>query len=322
MNEIVRLEQRPVTAADFAARITTTYQRSVEAIIETGRLIAEAKVALDHGEFLTMIENNLPFDPRTAQRLMKIAGDARLTDPTRVSHLPPHWGTLYELTKLSDSAFEARFADGTISPQMERRDIALVGKRERRQEKEITLARRLCALPEKKYGVILADPEWKFKTWSEAGLDRSADNHYPTSVSEQIAARDVPSISADDCVLYLWATVPMLVQALAVMGVWGFGYRSHHVWKKDRISTGYWTRNQHEVLLIGARGNVLAPAMGDQFSSVIEAPRGEHSEKPEVVLEMIERLFPHLPKIELNRRGAPRPGWDAWGNEVEGSEAA
>jgi N6-adenosine-specific RNA methylase IME4 len=35
------------------------------------------------------------------------------------------------------------------------------------------------------------------------------------------------------------------------------------------------------------------------------------------VLELIEKHFPNLPKIELNRRGPPRPGWDAWGNEVE-----
>jgi N6-adenosine-specific RNA methylase IME4 len=32
---------------------------------------------------------------------------------------------------------------------------------------------------------------------------------------------------------------------------------------------------------------------------------------------MIEEYYPTLPKIELNRRGPPRPGWDAWGNEAE-----
>jgi N6-adenosine-specific RNA methylase IME4 len=31
---------------------------------------------------------------------------------------------------------------------------------------------------------------------------------------------------------------------------------------------------------------------------------------------MIEAYFPNLPKIELNRRGSPRPGWEAWGNEL------
>jgi N6-adenosine-specific RNA methylase IME4 len=53
----------------------------------------------------------------------------------------------------------------------------------------------------------------------------------------------------------------------------------------------------------GVRGNVPAPAPGTQCESAIEAPAGKHSEKPEAFLEMIERLYPSLPKIELNRRG-------------------
>jgi hypothetical protein len=55
-----------------------------------------------------------------------------------------------------------------------------------------------------------------------------------------------------------------------------------------------------------------APAPSSQWSSVIEAPVGTHSEKPEIFLKMIEEYFPNLPKIELNRRGPPHPGWDAW----------
>ena len=80
-----------------------------------------------------------------------------------------------------------------------------------------------------------------------------------------IAARDVPSIAADDCVLFLWATSPMLPQALEVMKAWGFAYVSGAVWVKDRIGTGYWFRNRHELLLVGTRGNVPAPAMGTQW---------------------------------------------------------
>ena len=62
--------------------------------------------------------------------------------------------------------------------------------------------------------------------------------------------------------------------------------------------------------------------MGEQFNSAIEAMVGEHSAKPEVFLELVEAYFPSLPRIELNRRGAARPGWAAWGNEFEGAEAA
>lgn len=190
-------------------------------------------------------------------------------------------------------------------------------KAERRAERERALGAKVRALPDKRYGVIVADPEWRFEPWSrKTGMDRAADNHYPTSCTEVIGARDVPSISARDCVLFLWATIPMLPHALLVMSAWGFDYASHHVWGKDKTGPGYWCREKHELLLIGTRGKVPCPAPGTQRESLITAPRGKHSEKPECFLEMIEGYFPTLPKIELNRRGPARPGWDAWGNEA------
>jgi N6-adenosine-specific RNA methylase IME4 len=195
-------------------------------------------------------------------------------------------------------------------------------KAEKRAAREQELAGKIVALPKKRYGVIVADPEWRFEPYSrETGMDRAADNHYPTSITDIIAARDVASIAADDCVLYEWATVPMLCDALRVMEAWGFEYKSHLVWDKVHIGTGYWFRNRHELLLVGTRGNIPAPAMGDQFASVLAIARKEHSAKPEQFLELIEQYFPNLPKIELNRRGPARPGWDAWGNEVEEAAA-
>jgi N6-adenosine-specific RNA methylase IME4 len=190
-------------------------------------------------------------------------------------------------------------------------------RKKRREQKEQALAAKIAALPAKRYGVILADPEWRFEPYSrETGMDRAADNHYPTSELADIAARDVASIAADDCVLFLWTTTPMLADAvLEVMPAWGFEYKSHFIWKKDRIGTGFWNRNQHKLLLVGTRGNVPAPAPGTQFPSVIEAPVGAHSEKPEAFYELIESYFPNVPKIELNARQA-RSGWDRWGLEA------
>ena len=191
-------------------------------------------------------------------------------------------------------------------------------KAERRAAREVELAQRQRALPERCYGVILADPEWRFEPRSrESGMDRAADNHYPTSTTDAIAARDVRSIAADDCVLFLWATIPMLPDALEVMAAWGFTYRSHIVWMKERVGTGYWFRGAHELLLVGTRGRPPAPAPGTQWPSVFLAPVGAHSAKPERALEMIEAYYPTLLKIELNRRGPMRRDWDAWGNEAE-----
>jgi hypothetical protein len=122
---LARLQPQP--GADhhvWAARITACWRASVEAILEVGRLLIAAKEALPHGQFGPMIKSELPFTESTAQRLMTIAADQRLSNPAHVQHLPPSWGTLYELTKLPDDEFEAKISDGTIRPDMMRRDLA------------------------------------------------------------------------------------------------------------------------------------------------------------------------------------------------------
>jgi N6-adenosine-specific RNA methylase IME4 len=187
----------------------------------------------------------------------------------------------------------------------------------KRAEKEQRLAQKIVSLPDQKFGVILADPPWRFAVRSELGMDRSADNHYPTQNVEDICELDIPSVAADDCVLFLWATVPMLTEALEVMYAWDFNYKSQCVWVKDKIGTGYWFRNKHEILLIGTKGNVPAPAMGTQWASVVEAPVGVHSAKPEEFYRLIETYYPNLPKLEMYAR-SPREGWSVAGYEADG----
>ena len=107
----------------WAARIAASWRKSVESILETGRLLAEAKALLPHGQFGLMIEVDLPFTPSTAQRLMAIANDPRINDPGTIPLLPPSWGTLYALTKLPDDEFRRRLSGGEIAPTMSRRDV-------------------------------------------------------------------------------------------------------------------------------------------------------------------------------------------------------
>lgn len=200
--------------------------------------------------------------------------------------------------------------------------VRKVIKQEARSVRETELADKIIAAPEGRFGLIVEDFEWDHETWSESGKDRHAGNHYPTSrdahTAEEIVARTADRFvcAADDCVLYMWATIPHLAIALRVMELRGFIYKSHHVWVKDAIITGYWCRGQHEILLIGTKGKVVAPAMGTQASSVMRGPSGEHSEKPDAVMEMIERLFPNIPKLELNSRRS-RPGWTVWGLDAQ-----
>jgi N6-adenosine-specific RNA methylase IME4 len=193
----------------------------------------------------------------------------------------------------------------------------LQAKRERRAQRERELAAKITALPGgQRYGVGLADPGWRFVVRSdETGRDRSAENHYLTLDTAEIKRLPVGELFHRDAALFLWATVPMLPQALEVLQAWDFTYKSGVCWDKVVDGTGFWFRNRHELLLLGVRGRVPAPAPGTQWSSLIVERKRGHSVKPEASYRLIESYFQTLPKIELFCRGIPRPGWAGWGNE-------
>jgi N6-adenosine-specific RNA methylase IME4 len=197
-----------------------------------------------------------------------------------------------------------------------------IEKKKKRDAKEAQLGARIRALPDIKAGLILSDFEWHFRVRNaDTGMDRHAANHYvtakETSTPEQIVdrQRERMSIAADDCIHLMWCPASFNAIALKVMELQGFTYVSQFAWIKPGIGTGFWVRDRHELLLIGVKGKIPCPAMGDQFDSAIEAPKGEHSEKPDFQYEIAEHYFPSLPKVELNARRS-REGWIPWGNEA------
>jgi N6-adenosine-specific RNA methylase IME4 len=76
------------------------------------------------------------------------------------------------------------------------------------------------------YSVIYADPPWIFSTYSAKGKGRSAEAHYDCMSLTDIAAFGQHIPVNDDCVLLMWATDPLLPQAIWVMGEWGFTYKT------------------------------------------------------------------------------------------------
>lgn len=232
------------------------------------------------------------------------------THHAEVANLPTQ-----DADRLLDEAVTRSEDSGEPPPSRRLRQAVKKELRDMR-ERELSEAARdqSQAVGHKLYPVVLADPPWRFDVWSqESGMDRAADNHYPTMALDDICNLVIPA--ADDAVLFLWRTAPYCEKAIQVMQAWGFDYRTELVWYKNRIGTGYWTRNQHEVLMIGVRGNPPAPAPGTQTSSVILADVARHSAKPEVFHEMIEAMFPHCDKLEMFSRQA-RAGWDGWGYEA------
>lgn len=198
------------------------------------------------------------------------------------------------------------------------KEITYGDKKSRRDAHLKKTADRLKALPDKRYGLIYLDPEWKFETRSEKGKDRAADNHYSTSAFDVIKARDIASLAGPNCILMLWITVPFIGRLSELLDAWGFEYKSMLTWDKEKIAHGYWFRGQTEHLVIATRGKVAAPARGKQLSSLWREKAGEHSTKPEGILDWIDAQYPApFPKIELNRRGPAREGWDAHGPETE-----
>lgn len=313
--------------AVWAERINAAWRSALDGIFATGRALIDAKAQLPHGEFTEMIGRDLAFSASTAQILMKIARNPELAKTEHVRLLPPHVGTLYELTKLKPETLTAAIADGRVRSDMERKDAVVLRTGDRRLER-LAMAERLSQSPpraldefaaKRRWPVVYADPPWEFRTWSEAGKEKSPDNHYPTMTREAISALPVSAIAAEDAALFLWVTD--LDQAISLIRAWGFTYKSHLVWRKlnpngtPHSGTGYWFINRHELLLLATRGDMPAPIMGTQADSVIDAPIGRHSEKPAVFHELIERYFPDVGRIELFAR-ARRDGWDAWGNEV------
>lgn len=165
-------------------------------------------------------------------------------------------------------------------------------------------------LPRDRFDIILADPPWSY----DINTRGSPDDHYNVMSDSDISKLQIPV--SDNAILFLWATNPKLKEALSVMSAWGFNYKTNAVWVKDKIGTGYYFRGQHELLLVGEKGDMPLPEEKNRVASVIEAPRGKHSEKPDKVYDIIESMYPGRKYFELFSRGKARKNWTMWGNEV------
>jgi N6-adenosine-specific RNA methylase IME4 len=190
-------------------------------------------------------------------------------------------------------------------------------------------------LPRNHFGAVLADPPWHWKSWGKwrgqrgslaPNGGRDVQNHYGIMETDDIHAMPVADLCADDAVLFIWVTWPMLPEGLATVSSWGFEYKTAFDWIKARtnqidmfrddadgqVGMGYWTRSNSEPCLLATRGRPKR-VHADVRQGIIE-PRREHSRKPDCIHGRIERLVSG-PYLELFAR-QERPGWTAWGNET------
>lgn len=173
---------------------------------------------------------------------------------------------------------------------------------------------------DKKYNIIYADPAWSYKDKALAG-NRGACCKYDVMSIKDIEELPVKNITADNCVLFMWVTMPKLNECFEVIKKWGFQYKTcAFTWIKQNKKSdslfwgmGRWTRANAELCLIATKGKPKRKSA--KVHSVIMSRIREHSRKPDETRERIVELCGDTPRIELFARQYAE-GWDCWGNEV------
>lgn len=184
-------------------------------------------------------------------------------------------------------------------------------------------------LPPGPFQVVYADPAWSYRGRKQFGFagDVGVDtggaiNQYETLSVDEICSLRVADIADRDALLFLWATSPLLPDAMQVMSAWGFAYATvGFVWDKQRTNPGYYTLSQVELCLVGKRGRIPSPRGSRKERQFLSEERGAHSAKPEEVARRIEAMFPTQAKVELFAR-AHRANWTSWGAELADRSAA
>jgi N6-adenosine-specific RNA methylase IME4 len=175
----------------------------------------------------------------------------------------------------------------------------------------------------RRFATILADPPWQFANKTgKVAPEHKRLSRYGTMKLDEIMALPVAELAAPVSHLYLWCPNAMLPEGLAVLGAWGFTYKSNLVWHKirkdggsDGRGVGFYFRNVTELILFGVRGkNARTLAPGRRQVNFLATRKREHSRKPDAQYEIIEACS-HGPFLELFARGN-RSGWVAWGDQA------
>ena len=174
-------------------------------------------------------------------------------------------------------------------------------------------------LPDKKYQIILTDPAWQYDDKALAG-NRGACCKYDVMNLADLKLIPVWNIADENCILFMWATFPKLNEALELIKVWGFEYKTvAFTWvKKYRngdnfMGMGRWTRANAEVCLLATKGK--PKRISASVRQIIESVPERHSKKPDIVRDKIVELCGDLPRIELFARERAK-GWSSWGLEI------
>lgn len=171
------------------------------------------------------------------------------------------------------------------------------------------------------YDIVVADPPWRFATWSQRNQDigKGAVAHYELMILAAIKDLPVSDLMGRHGFLFLWTTGWAMAtgQAHEVARAWGLEPKTEAVWIKRtasgkvRVGTGYIARSMHEPILICTKGK--PGRLG--FPSMFDGLAREHSRKPDEFYARLVALTPGMRRCDLFSGGHERTGFDSWGAE-------
>ena len=187
----------------------------------------------------------------------------------------------------------------------------------------------------KKYNVIVVDPPWKYDNKRTGGTHKSGSaQKYETlsvvDIQSLYAHSDLPSLIADNAVIFMWTTNSMLPYAIMALELWDFEYKTMVTWVKKSYGMGYWFRGKTEHILLGVRNRGGDGPLMDKHirafrtnkPNVIISDRVlKHSQKPIESYELIEEATRNISYPSYLELFATRQyrDWKCLGNKLTGN---
>jgi N6-adenosine-specific RNA methylase IME4 len=273
-------------------------ENTVAGFIELGRdLIIAKKQLTEHGQWIPMLNEDLNFNRNTANSFMRIASSKMVG----IAHhlLPPDYSTIDKLTRLDDETFKRLVEEGIICPTLRRSDIAKILREETTADDEQRVLRLVSH--QGKFRTLVIDPAWEYEQLSLAGR---AKPDYAMQTLDQLRMLDIKQWAEPECHLYCWTTNNFMYEASKLVDSWGFQHRTILTWiKPPPFGLGSYFRNSTEHVIFATLGETTTRPAAASIPTHFEAPRGEHSEKPEKFYEIV-RAASYPPYGEANQRQA------------------
>ena len=264
-------------------------------------------------------DSNVTFENKSKTERLREAGFAGSDE--KIKQIAHRFETLAKHPEIvAQAKAEARENDDIVSRSLVLEKVKQQKREELRKQRDEYISEQIekpssdgyvdIYTTDKLYRVIYADPPWSYNDKQNVEVLGGAEKHYLTMPLQDIC--DLPVPSADNAVLFIWVTSPLLEDVFKVIKSWGFKYKSSFVWDKVAHNMGHYNSVRHEFLLIATKGS-CTPDVQKLYDSVVSIERTEHSRKPKEFRDMIDTLYPYGDRLELFAREAPK-GWDVWGN--------